>query len=107
MTTPASKIDVSPMIFTEFVSNGQRYRTDQPLVFTTEYLDEDEMYLIEGEYEIALWAPTREEVWDLLAETMDWMWQSLVEGDPESLGRVPLERAAKLRQRFSLVLDAT
>ena len=107
MTTPASEIDVSPMVFTEFVSGGRRYRTDRPLIFTTEYLDEDEMFLIKGEYEIALWAPTREEVWDMLAETVDWMWRSLVEADPESLGRVPLERAAMLRRRFSLVLDAT
>ena len=106
MTTPASDIDVSPMIFTEFVSNGRRYRTEQPLVFTTEYLEEDEMYLIEGEYEIALWAPTREEVWDMLTETMDWMWREMAEGDPEVLGRVPLEQGAKLRERFALVSDA-
>lgn len=107
MTTPTSDIDVSPMVFTEFVSNGRRYRTDRPLVFTTEYLDEDEMYLIEGEFEIALWAPTREAVWDMLTETMDWMWRVLVEGDPEVLGSVPLAQGAKLRERFTLVPDAT
>ncbi len=106
MATPASDIDVSPMVLDEFESNGQRYRTDRPLVFTTEYLDSDEMYLIEGEFEIALWAPTRAEVWDMLTETMDWMWRVLAEGDPEVLGRVPLEQAAQLRERFTLVPDA-
>ncbi len=106
MTTPASEIDVSPMVFTEFVSNGRRYRTEEPLVFTTEYLDEDEMYLIEGEFDIALWAPTREKVWDMLIETMDWMWRELAEGDPELLARVPLEQGAQLRERFTLVPDA-
>ena len=106
MTTPASDIDVSPMILDEFVSGGRCYRTEQPLVFTTEYLDEDEMYLIQGEFEIALWAPTREEVWDVLSETMDWMWRVLVEGDPERLGKIPLGQGAKLRERFTPVTDA-
>ncbi len=107
MITPASEIDTSPMIFTEFVSEGRRYRTDRPLVFTAEYLDEDDMYLIEGEFEVALWAPTRQEVWDMLTETMDWMWRTLAEGDPETLGRIPREQGAKLRARFALVPDAT
>ena len=106
MTTPASEIDVSPMVFTEFVSNGRRYRTDKPLVFTVEYLEEDEMYLIEGEFDIALWHTTRAEVWDVLTETMDWMWRHIAEGDPETLGRVPLEQGAALRERFTLATDA-
>lgn len=106
MATPASGIDVSPMILDEFVSGGRRYRTEQPLVFATEYLDEDEMYLIQGEFDIALWAPTREEVWDMLTETMAWMWRDLAEGDPELLGRIPLEQGAKLRERFTPVMDA-
>lgn len=106
MATPASDIDVSPMVLDEFESDGRRYRTDRPLVFTTEYLDTDEMYLIEGEFEIALWAPTREEVWDMLIETMDWMWRELAEGDPALLARVPLEQGAQLRERFKLVSDA-
>lgn len=106
MTTPASEIDVSPMVFTEFVSDGRLYRTDEPLIFTTEYLDEDEMYLIEGEFEIALWATTRAEVWDMLSETVDWMWRELAEGDPAVLGSVTLEKGAKLRERFTLVTDA-
>ena len=106
MTTPTSEIDVSPMILDEFLSGGRRYRTDQPLVFTTEYLDEDEMYLIQGEFDIALWGPTREVVWDMLTETMDWMWRDLVEGDPELLGRIPLQQAVKLRERFTPVTDA-
>ena len=106
MTTPASDIDVSPMILDEFVSSGRSYRTDRPLTFSVEYLDEDEMYLIEGEFEIALWAPTREEVWLMLIETMDWMWRHVAEGAPERLGRVSLEKGSKLRERFTLVTDA-
>ena len=106
MTTPASDIDVSPMVLEEFESEGRRYRTEQPLVFTTEYLDEDEMYLIQGEFDIALWAPTREEVWDMLIETMDLMWRGLVESDPELLGRIPREQGKKLQARFTLVTDA-
>ncbi len=105
MATPISNVDVSPMVFTEFVSNGRRYRTDRPLVFSVEFLDEDEMYLIEGEFEIALWAPTREEVWSMLMETMDWMWRHVAEGDRERLGRVSLEKGSKLRERFALVTD--
>lgn len=107
MATPASDIDVSPMVLDEFLSGGRRYRTDRPLVFTTEYLDEDEMFLLQGEFDISLWAPTREEVWDMLTETMDWMWRALVESDPENLGRVPLEQGAKLRERFKPAPDAT
>ena len=106
MTTPASDIDVSPMILDEFVSGDRRYRTEQPLVFTTEYLDEDEMYLIQGEFDIALWAPTREEVWDVLSETMDWMWRHFAEGDPEQLDGVAADRGVELRERFEQEADA-
>ena len=106
MTTPASDVDVSPMILDEFVSGGQRYRTEQPLVFTTEYLGEDEMYLIQGEFDIALWAPTREDVWDVLSETMDWMWRHFAEGDPEQLDGVAADRGVELRERFEQVADA-
>ena len=106
MTTPASDVDVSPMVFTEFESGGKRYRTDAPLVFSVEYLDEDEMFLIEGEFDIALWAPTREDLWDMLSETMEMMWRRLAEGDPERLARVPQETGKKLRDRFTQVSGA-
>ena len=107
MTTPASEIDTSPMIFTEFVSNGRRYRTDRPLVFTTGYLDEDEMYLIEGEFDIALWAPTREEVWDVLLDHFDWMWRHFAQGDPAQVDGVALELGSELKRRFRLVQNAS
>ena len=106
MTTPASEIDVSPMIFTEFVSNGRRYRTDEPLVFTVEYLEEDEMYLIEGEYDIALWDTTRAEVWDMLLDYFEWAWRDFAEGDAAGLDGVAAEFGAELRRRFRLTPDA-
>ena len=108
MTTPASDIDVSPMVFTEFVSNGRRYRTDEPLVFTFEYSEEDGvgLYLFEGEYNIMHGAETREECWDLIDDSLGFLWRELAEGDPERMDGVAAEWGADLRARFKLVTDA-
>ena len=108
MTTPASDIDVSPMVFTEFVSNGRRYRTNEPLVFTIEYSEEDGvgLYLFEGEYNIMHGAETREECWDLIDDTLGVLWRELAEADPDGMDAVAVERGAELRERFKLVTDA-
>ena len=108
MTTPASEIDVSPMIFTEFVSEGRRYRTDRPLVFKFEYVEEDGvgLYLYEGEYNIMHGAETREECWDLIDDTLGFLWRELAEGNQDRMDGVAIERGAELRARFQLVTDA-
>lgn len=109
MTTPASDIDVSPMVFTEFVSNGKRYRTDKPLVFTFEYSEEDGegLYLFEGEYNIISGAYSRDEAWDMIDESLSVFWQDYAEGDPARLDGVAVEFGAELRGRFQLVDDAS
>ena len=108
MTTPASAIDLSPMIFTEFVSDGRRYRTDKPLVFTFEYSEEDGvgLYLFEGEYSIMHGAETREECWDMIDDSLSWLWREYAEGDPTGMDGVAVEFGAELRERFKLVTDA-
>ncbi len=108
MTTPASEIDVSPMIFTEFVSEGRRYRTDRPLVFTFEYVEEDGvgLYLFEGEYNIISGAYSREEAWDMIDDSLSWMWREFAVGDPQGMDGVAIEFGAELRTRFKPVADA-
>ena len=109
MATPASDIDVSPMVFTEFVSDGKRYRTQRPLVFTFEYSEEDGvgLYLFEGEYNITHGAETREECWDIIDDSLSWMWREFAEGDPKGMDGVAVDFGAELRGRFTLVEDAT
>jgi len=106
MATPASDIDLSPMVFTEFVSNGKRYHTDRPLVFKVSYLEEEEVYLIEGEFHTILWGATREEAWNVLIDDFDWKWRRIAEADPEELAPFYAEMRAVLRQRFSPVSHA-
>ena len=107
MTTPASDIDVSPMIFTEFVSNGKRYRTERPLVFMFEYSEEDGvgLYLFEGEYNIMHGAETREECWDLIDDSLSWLWREYAESSSEKMTLGAQELGQELRQRFHLVAD--
>lgn len=109
MTTPASEIDVSPMVFTEFVSNGRRYRTDKPLVFTFEYSEEDGvgLYLFEGEYNIISGAYSREEAWDMIDDTLGWMWREYAESSSERMTRGAKELGQDLRRRFQLVTDGS
>ena len=108
MATPASDIDLSPMIFTEFVSDGRRYRTDRPLVFTFEYSEEDGvgLYLFEGEYNIISGAYSREEAWDMIDDALAVNWRDFAEADPVGLDGVAVEFGAELRMRFKLVADA-
>ena len=107
MTTPASEIDISPMIFTEFVLGERRFRTDEPLVFEVSYMEESEMYLIEGEYHTILWGETREIAYDVLLDHFEWMWRHFVEGDPKGVDGVALELGAELKRRFAQVTDAS
>ncbi len=108
MTTPASEVDVSPMVFTEFVSNGRRYRTTNPLIFTIEYVEEDGegLFLFEGEYNIISGAYSREEAWDMIDDYLGFLWRQLAEGDPTHMDGVAVQRGAELRARFKLVTDA-
>ena len=106
MATPASDIDLSPMILHEFVSEGKRYRTEQPLVFKVNYIEEDEVYLLEGEYHTILWGATREEAWDVLIDDFDWKWRHIAGADPEELAPFYADMRVGLRQRFSLVSHA-
>ena len=108
MTTPASQVDVSPMVFTEFVSNGRRYRTSNPLIFTIEYVEEDGegLFLFEGEYNIISGAYSREEAWDMIDDYLGFLWRQLAEGDPTRMDGVAVQRGAELRARFKLVADA-
>ncbi len=108
MATPTSNVDVSPMVFTEFVSNGRRYRTSNPLIFTIEYVEEDGegLFLFEGEYNIISGAYSREEAWDMIDESLAVMWESYAEGDPARLDGVAVEFGSELMERFQLVDDA-
>lgn len=108
MVTRASDVDVSPMIFTEFVSEGKRYRTDRPLVFTFEYVVEDGvgLYLFEGEYNIISGAYSREEAWEMIDDSLAVFWRDFAEADPVGLDGVAVEFGAELRRRFKLVTDA-
>ena len=109
MTTPVSEVDVSPMVFTEFVSNGRRYRTRNPLIFTIEYVEEDGegLFLFEGEYNIISGAYSREEAWDMIDESLVLFWEDYAEGDPARLDGAAVEFGAELRERFQVVDDAT
>ena len=109
MATPASDIDVSPMIFTEIVSDGRRYRTDKPLVFTFEYSVEDGvgLYLFEGEYNIMHGAETREECWDLIDDSLGFLWREYAESSSERMTLGAKELGQDLRQRFHLVADGS
>ena len=109
MTTPASKIDVSPMVFTEFVSSGRLYRTDEPLVFTIEYSEEDGegLYLYEGEYNIMHGAETREECWDLIDDTLGVLWREYAESTSDRMTLGAKELGQDLRRRFQLVTDGS
>ncbi|MCY3557578.1 MAG: hypothetical protein OXH13_02880 [Chloroflexi bacterium] len=109
MATPASDIDLSPMVFTEFVSNSKRYRTDRPLVFTFEYVEEDGkgLFLFEGEYDIISGAYSREEAWDMIDDALAVYWRDFAEADPAGLDGVAVELGEELRRRFKLVTDAS
>ena len=107
MTTPASDIDVSPMVFTEFVSNGQRYRTTEPLVFQIEHVidDGEALWLFEGEYNIVSGAYSRGEAWDMIDDQLGWLWREYAEQPPDNMTLGARELGESLRQRFQLVTD--
>lgn len=109
MTTPASDVDVSPMVFTEFVSDGRRYRTEEPLVFQIEHVvdDGEELWLFEGEYNIISGAYSREEAWDMVDDHLGWLWREYAEMPPANMTLDAQELGESLRRRFELAPDAS
>ena len=109
MTTPASDVDVSPMVFTEFESGGKRYRTERPLVFTIEYSEEDGagLYLFEGEFNIISGGYSREEVWDMIDDHLGLLWREYAENTSDRMTTGAKQLGADLRERFQPVDDAS
>ena len=90
MATPASDIDVSPMIFTEFVSQGKRLpQLIEPLVFNLRATSKKRKAWVSicsrGNINIMHWGATRDEAWDVLIDDFDWKWRHIAEADPEEL----------------------
>lgn len=101
-------VDVSPIIVTEIVVDGRRLVAKQPIRYEVVFEDdaEEPLYKLEGEFDMYLFAETREILIDMLHDVLEVLWQDFAEADLAELSGRAQELGEELRRRFGGVASA-
>ena len=107
-TDPKAGADVSPIVVTEIVVDGRRLVAQEPLRFEVTYEEEDgeAFFALEGAFGIILAAEMREELEDILEDTLQVFWREYAQEDPGRMTSGAWKLRAELLQRFTEVPNA-
>ena len=106
-TDPTRKVDDSPIVVSEIVVDGQRLVAREPLQFEVErVVDEGEaLFVLYGDFDISCWADTREELVEILGETLETYWTEFAQADPEELSPKANALRLQLLERMAVPSD--
>ena len=107
-TDPKTDVDISPIVVTEIVVDGRRLVAREPLRFEVTYEEEDgeAFFALEGEFGITLAAEMREELEDILEDTLHVFWREFAQEDPGRMTSGAWKLREELLQRFTDVRNA-
>ena len=71
------EIDVSPIEIAEFQCENETLRPNPPLKFQVEYEHEESVYTLEGDFDMSLYAFSRQELESMLIEVLQFWWVEL------------------------------
>ena len=71
------EIDVSPIEIAEFQCENEILRPNPPLKFQVEYEHEESLYTLEGDFDMNLYAYSRQELESMLIEVRQFWWVAL------------------------------
>ena len=80
-----AKVDTSSIEITEIQINDERLKAEPPLHYVVKFHDEDLFYSLHGDFDIDLWAITREELEDQLDEHIKDCWLEIANEEDSKL----------------------
>ena len=96
-------IDESPIVCRRFTIGETRCVAAPPLQFDVVFDPGASLHELSGEFDIVLSAPTRAELEELLAETLELLWREYAEEDPSALSPKAVDLRNQLRARFHAI----
>lgn len=108
-TDQHTEVDLSPLVLAEIEVDGIRLAATEPIRFDV-VLEDDEvepLFVIEGEFDIILAAPTRAELVVMLEDELAFLWEHFAQGDPAHLDLQAVQLGRDLRKRFTEPSSAT
>ena len=92
-------IDESPIVRRSFTVGEIRCVAAPPLRFDVVFDRDASVHELSGEFDIVLSAPTRAELEEMLAETLELLWREYAEEDPAILSPKAADLRTQLRAR--------
>lgn len=99
-------IDESPIVRRSFTVGEIRCVAAPPLRFDVVFDQDTSTHELSGEFDITLSAPTRAELEEMLAETLELLWREYAEEDPAILSPKAADLRTQLRARIATEHDA-
>ena len=96
----AAAIDVSPIVVRWIVFDTGEYIAEPPLRFEVSFDAEAALFDLEGDFGVILCAETRDELEDLLADTLGLQWDEYALAGPDALSPKAQELRLELLQRY-------
>ena len=96
-------IDESPIVCRSFTVGEARCVAAPPLQFDVVFDPGASLHELSGEFDIVLSAPTRAELEEMLAETLELLWREYAEEDPAALSPKAVDLRNQLRARFHAI----
>lgn len=95
-----SEVDERPIERGGFSVEERSYVAAPPLRFDVAFNRGDRLYELAGEFSIVLASATRDELEELLDDTLRMLWREYAEEDPAALSPKALELRSQLRSRI-------
>ena len=106
-TDPKTEVDESPIVVSEIVVDGRRLVASEPLCFEVEHVvdDGEALFLLQGDFDISCSADTREELVEILGETLELYWTEFAQANPKALSPKAKELRLQLLERMAVPSD--
>ena len=103
---PIATIDESPIVRRSFTAGETLCVAAPPLRFDVVFDRDASVHELSGEFNIVLSAPTRAELEEMLAETLELLWREYAEEAPAALSPKAIDLRNQLRARITAEHDA-
>ena len=95
-----NKADESPIEIQELRFDEIRYQADPPLQFKVSFNRDENLYDLEGDFEVSLSAEARPELESALYETLAMLWNEYAQEQPQRLSPRAQQMREELRSRI-------
>lgn len=99
----SAKVDRSPIEINEIQVKNERLKADPPLKYKVGFNKKDLFYHLHGDFDIDLFAFSRDELIDMLQETIKDCWLEIANEDDSNLNSGARRQKKELLARFQRI----